>query len=1816
MTRFLAAIASGALAGLLSLGPVVAQDALPERRMLVYPDTDMAGTDLQQLFDTTVSACRNACLADDDCTALTFNTRNNSCFPKSSVTGTAPYDGAYSARLIAVPQAARDLGALRLEEVRQVVTDDRLETARDLAERISWIHPAGDTAPEVLRQVAGSSRQSDPLGALRLVGAVVAATDDTADWAEYADLLLAADPADDSLERTYRRRALPAAINAYLRAGSEAARANALFTMARAFEENGYGEAMIPVLRLAADLSPRRDIADLLTRAQGLYGFSVEDYDVDSSSALPKTCIRLSEPLAKTGVDYGDYVQLPDSAMAVETDGYELCITGGTHGYRYTVTLRAGLPSRSGETLADSHDITFTIPDRDPQVHFPGRGYVLAAGAGAALPVETVNLDRLDLTLFKVTDRNILRAIQREYFGEQVYEWALDEVGTEIGTQIWTGEAELRKEPNQEVTTRLPLDAALAGQSPGVYALRARVPDQEEWEYGPATQWFIVSDLGMTSWSGADGLHAIVRGLSDAGPKPGVELSLLSSANEVLATATTDDQGIASFAAGLLRGTGGMAPALLLARDGDSDMAFLSLTSPAFDLSDRGVAGREAAGAIDVFLATDRGAYRAGETIHLTALARDGVAQAIDGLPVTAILTRPDGVEYARRTLSSGQAGGYDFAFPTTTTAPRGTWRLSVKSDLDAEPLATKTVLVEDFLPERIDADLSLSGDGPMSLVEARELSVDTRYLFGAPGAGLKVYGDYVLRPATTLDARVGYHFGLYDAENDPERFYFDQAETDDAGHVSLPVAFEGYAQEVPMPAQMTVTARVLEGSGRPIERRLTETVLPAEPFLGIRPQFDDVVPEGSDAAFQIIALDPALQPVPMDVVWHLNRVETRYQWYNQWGSWEWESFTTRTEVASGTATLGADPVTVSGAVDWGHYELVVEAADNDRTAASMDFYAGWYVPADPSATPDTLDLSLDADRYAPGDTANLRIVPRYDGTALVSVMSNRLIDMKVVPVTKGENIIPLDVTADWGAGAYVTATVLRPMDLAQGHNPARAIGLDYTAVDPGARALSVAFDTPAKADPRGRFTADLTVTGITPGEQAWVRLAAVDLGILNLTGFTTPDPQAHYFGQRRLGMEIRDLYGRLIDPLQGEMGRVRSGGDAAGGSGFAAPPPTEDLVAWVSAPLPVDGDGHVSASFDIPAFNGTIRLMALGWSATGVGSAQSDLLVRDPVVVTASLPNLLAPGDTAQILLEAVHASGPTGQMQLALTAPGLSLGAEPAPFTLTEGATARFRLPVTATEEGDFPLTVALTTPDGRVLTKQLTLPVRRNTPEVSTTRRFDLAAGATFTLDADAFAGFDPETAHAVISSGALARLDVPGVLSLLDQYPYGCSEQITSKALPLLSLAPVADELGLATQAKVAYRVTTAIDTLLTRQEASGAFRLWPGSDGTPWLDAYVTDFLSRARAAGYAVPDAAYGRALDNLRNQVNFASDFEADTNGGGEALAYQLMVLAREGTASMGDLRYYADVKGADFATPLAAAQLGTALAFYGDQQRADAMFDRAAGKLPPMASAEARLIRADFGTGYRDAAGLLALSSEARSTALDRDALVARLTAHDGPLSTQESAWTLMAASALLQDPTAAGLTVNGDPVGTFTRTLPGTASDTLAIRNTGATSTALTLTTIGVPDGPLDAGGYGYAISRSYYTPEGDEVAPTGARSGERMVVVLTITPYEEAGARLMVTDPLPGGFQIDNPRLLSSGDIAAFDWLDTAQTEMAEFRSDRFFAALDWSSKDSFTLAYVVRAVTPGDYLLPAASVEDMYRPRYRANTAEARITVTE
>ncbi|MGB8624109.1 MAG: PAN domain-containing protein, partial [Paracoccaceae bacterium] len=415
--------------------PAQQQSPVPARHIAVSRDVDFPGGDIRTLFDTSFQACRRACLSDDQCAAFTFNTRSNACFPKRGVNGREPYQGALSATVIPTDPAVLSMAGTRRAEL-GFLDDTDMAAARDLAEALPTRHYVNDWTADALLSSARAARGRGNLtGALSMTGAALTLTDAADQWVEYADLSLAIETDDRGAKRSHAERAMAGSINGYLRTASAPTRANALLVMSRALERLERGRDMIPALRLAQSLAPRDDTAAALEDAIGKYGFRIVEHKVDSDAAEPRICAVFSGDLIPAGTDYAPYVQLPEPGLTVTQDGQQLCVDGVEHGQRYRVTFRKGLPAQSGEALNKDVTLTLYVKDRAPSVRFPGRAYVLPKAGAPAVPIVTVNTDTVNLTLRRVSDRNLLRVMQNDYFGRPLSKWEQDDFGNDIAEE-------------------------------------------------------------------------------------------------------------------------------------------------------------------------------------------------------------------------------------------------------------------------------------------------------------------------------------------------------------------------------------------------------------------------------------------------------------------------------------------------------------------------------------------------------------------------------------------------------------------------------------------------------------------------------------------------------------------------------------------------------------------------------------------------------------------------------------------------------------------------------------------------------------------------------------------------------------------------------------------------------------------------------------------------------------------------------------------------------------------------------------------------------------------------------------------------------------------------------------------------------------------------------------------------------------------------------------------------------------------------------------------------------------------------------------
>ncbi|HYM72941.1 MAG TPA: alpha-2-macroglobulin [Stellaceae bacterium] len=1650
--------------------------------------------------------------------------------------------------------------------------------------------------------------------------------DDGLVWLRLAQAQIASSSPDHAMASAY---------NAYRKSSDPVERGNALFVIARDFDRHDKFKDALGAFEAGLTFAKSDAVSERVAQLKALVAFRVTKVDVEAEADAARACLRFNEPIAGKGsISYGEFVRTtPKLDGIVTARGDTLCLDGLRHGETYQIELLAGFPSAGGEKTLTDFKTNAVIPDRKPSITFAGTGYVLPREGSAGLPVTTVNLNRVKVRILKVNERNLVPSIDAEKLTMSFGSDDVDEVANRTGSLVWQGDMAIGGERNRPVATAIPLKDVLKDKGAGVYlAVVERADVKEGDDTQPATNWVLVSNLGLTAYTGSDGMAVAVRSLADAKPVAGVALRLYAHNNAELGAATTDAEGIARFPGGLLRGKGGDEPFAVMAYGAAGDFNFLEVGRAAFDLSDRGVSGRAAPGPVDAYLYTDRGIYRPGESVHLMALVRDAKADALSGAPLTLRLLRPDGVAVDTKQLTGGDLGAFYQHYALPRDARMGTWQVELKVDPKAAPIGSVEFRVEDFVPPTLKVALT-AGDAPMRPNEPYPVAIIGEYYYGAPGAGLSVQATATIAfDPNPFPGEPDFHFGLADEKYAGDRKDLDVAGTDAEGKANLDVTLTDIP-DLTRPIAATVEVSVFEPSGRAIVQSLTRPIRVRPITIGLRSSSgDEAVPEGEAAKLDIIALDGAGKRVAANGLrWELLRETWQYDWYSQNGMWRHRVQIRDVPIDSGSADIAAgSAAALSRNLPAGRYRWeIVDSATGAQS--SLRFHVGWYVEASLPDVPDKMSATLDKASYQPGETARLFVKAPFAGEAELAIAADNVISLRSFSLPEGGTTLDIPVEGNWGSGVYALVTAYRPPtppaaggDGMSARGPGRAVGLAWLGIDPAPRTLTVSLAAPDVVRPRAPAEVPIKVAGLAPGEEAYVTLAAVDEAVLKLTEFDSPAPDKYFYGKRKLAVELRDLYGRLIDPHANAVGVLRSGGDQFAKRSVAGLPDKSNLVvALFSGIVKLDAGGAATVKFDMPDFNGQVRLMAVALSAKKLGAAGAQMTVRDPVVTQVALPRFLAPGDNARLRVTINNLEGPAGDYTLKLTATGAGGFAAPVERVVRLDAGANFNdgFTLATTTIGNTAIHLELSGPDNLHIARNFTIGVR---PAQSyQLRRFvsQMQPGQSVTLDDASADEFLPGTAEAMLTVSPRPEWDVPGLLRALSRYAYGCLEQTTSRALPLLYV----DEVASLWQADPGFTPAKTIDNAIAHiaelQRSDGSFGVWSDSDDTvPWLDAYAADFLMRAKEHGKTVPDFVLKGVLGWLRDYVRQTHNDDKHL----AALAYAHYVLARAKTDDLGALRYFNDTQMSRLPSQLAKAQLAAALAAYGDAARASAAY--AAALAPPPKRWDG-LRYVDYGSDLRDTAAALAVAagdpaSQARLTQImDR---IAELFAKANRTSTQEQAWLLLAAEAAAKL-TGNNMTVARGSEGPQTSSKPlyyrrplGAGAAALTVANRGTAPVWRTVSITGVVKADLPAESNGYTVSRDVRTPDDRPVDLAKVRQTDLLVVVLKGTRKNAAqAARALVVDLLPAGFEIQTATAVSGDNSNAYSWLKgVSSTAYTEARDDRYIAAVDLPSGTSeFTLAYVVRAVTPGEFKYPALDIEDMYDPETNGRTAMGRLVVS-
>ncbi len=1622
------------------------------------------------------------------------------------------------------------------------------------------------------------------------------------------------------------RKAAQAFYRAHQVVESNEEKAGYLALLAGALSKQYRPKAAILALRESLALHPNDKVQKTLNQLDERHGFRATGVAVDVETDRPEACLQFRGKLGKArNVRYADYVRVEPAVDGdVVPRGNRLCLGGVGFGKSYKVTALKGLPAADGETLPKDISFDVSVGNRTPSVAFKSGTYVLPRAGSAGAPLFTVNVDKVHVKVLRVPERNVIRMLQGGDFLTALSGYGIRSIEEEDGHLLWKGEMDIDATANQRVATAVPVHEIIEKPEPGLYLLLAENAGKEveRWETR-ATQWMVVSDMGLLTMRGEDGLNVFARSLETAKPRPGVTVRLFGRDNGLLGEAKTDESGQARLDPGLLKGEGGRRPRALYAFSDDGDFAFMDMTPPAFDLSDRGVGGRVAPTGMDAFVYSDRGVYRRGETARIMALLRDAAGRAVGDMPLTVRVLRPDDSEAKRFVVRPSGPGGYhvDVAFPET--ARTGKWSIRASVEPEGPVLGRHSVLVEDIVPPTIEAKLT-SDAKRVRVGRPVQATLQADFLYGAPAGGLPTEAEVTILPdEAPYPEHKGYRFGLSEEKAEPKRQTVKVKATNQDGKAALDILLRD-VPDVSRPLKAVIRAGVFEPGGRPVNASLTLPVRQRENAIGVKPAFqDDAVKMDTAAEFDVIVVGPDGASIAGEVEYTLYAENWRYRWFMVGGSWDYKVEVEDAVVAGGklTAAPGNPAYLTTPVLDWGRYRL--EVADMKTGAAtSVRFRAGWFVAPSAGNAPDKLEVVADRKGYSPGETVKLHVKAPFAGEALLAFANTRVLETRSVPVPAEGATVEIPFGDDWGVGVYVLATAFRPD--AEERGPGRAIGVAWLGLDKSNRALDVVVDAPDDIRPRRTVKVPVTVKGGVG--RAHLTLAAVDEGVLQLTGFKTPDPVGHLMGKRKLGVAVRDLYGRLIDGKAKRRGAIRSGGGDPRLGGRGAPPVDARIVALFSGVVETDIEGRAEVSLDVPDFAGRLRLMAVAYDEVSVGAGEDAMLVRDPLVAQISTPRYLAPGDESRITLSLRNLTAPEGEYKAAIAfeGPVETTGEGAVAKTLKPGEAVVASLAVKATGVGVAKARIAIEGPDGFKREMERALAVRPAQFRVTRALAKHMAPGEALAYSSALKAEFLPGTASATLAFSPRPALDVKGILKRLDRYPYGCLEQTTSRALPLVYLDDVAEAWeSAAPEPGADARVQNAVYRVFDMQTSEGGFSLWGGDDREElWLGAFAMDFLVQAKAKGYAVPEFSYARALERLGDATRRGAATNDETAVGA---AYAFHVLARAGLGDVARLRYFADTYKGKMPTTLAAAQTGAALLMHGEGERGREYFDHARALLEHPLSE-----RGDYGTRLRDAAALVALLAEAQKAGAawagghlaDVVPTMADLQASETYLSTQEMAWLTLAAKALAEPGAKMRLAI-GKVKGKARKTplylTPELSAKPVTYKNVGAGPIWHSATVEGVPAKPEPAMGEGFAIERSLHTLDGKPVDLANAPQNALLVAVIKGKATTGLNHQALVVDLLPAGLEIENARLSHGRAAKEIGWLPKlSKARHEEFRDDRYIAALDLDGGEGerkFALAYLVRAVTPGSYALPAVLVEDMYKPRYRARSDMGRMTVT-
>ena len=1585
-----------------------------------------------------------------------------------------------------------------------------------------------------------------------------------------------------------------------------------------------------------------------------------------NSGASPSIELTFSDPLDPNQETDGLFMmQGVDFEVSIEDNLVKLIPRQVVVGERQ-LEIFAGLKNYAGFKLGKTEMVTLSLQAEKPSIRFIGKGNIVPATDGLVIPFEAVNLNAVGIRIVKIFAGNYHQFFQvnnlDEYnslknVGRPVYRGVLPLSGVHpVVLNKWCAYSLnisdlIKVEPGAiyqiQLSMRPEFSLYPCSDDAQVKSVKRKgdTKDDQEWlsasyldesenwnEYeGNQYDWqnrdnpcylyyfinhrntaknVIASNIGLLAKRGLDNqLLVVATNLLTAQPQSGTEISVFDYQSQVIATGQT--------------GTGGMValtldrtPFLVVAKNG-SDIGYLKISDEAsLQLSRFDVGGNEVQKGLKGFLYGERGVWRPGDSLFVSLIIEDKIKKLAPDHPVIFELYTP--TEQLERKIVLPLNGNITtLKTATKVDAPTGNWRLVAKVG-GAE--FTKRIRIETVKPNR----LKMLFNTKLEQLQAgsnNQATLNAKWLHGAPGSSMKGKVEMLLKKGkTSFPKFMNYTFDSQVVKfESAEQTIFD-GKLNENGDVAFPINM-GALTNAPGKLEAVFTTRVFEPGGDFSISQFNKSVSPFPKYVGMRFPDEDkansMLSCGKDNDLELVVVNPEgnLSESSIDITAY--KINWRWWWdaaEDYLGNYvtqeEYKPFLVKKlTTSSGKAILKFNIANK----DWGRYLFIAKLPDGHSVSRTV--YVDW--PYGSSAGQNggatMLSFSADKEKYKVGEDITVSFPSSKDGKALVSIENgSSILDKFWVETVAGQTKVSFKAKPEMAPNIYLYITYLQPHGQTVNDRPIRLYGVVSINVENPDTHIVPVIKVPDELRSQQPFTVEVSEA---KGMAMNYTLAIVDEGLLDLTGYKTPNPWDSFFAREALGVKTWDLY----DYVLGAYGGVLEKLFAIGGSDQLPDPSKQKAqrfkpVVRFLGPFSLGRNEKQKHTIILPQYTGSVRFMVIGASNNAYGSAEKAVPVRDPLMILATVPRVIGINETIELPVSVFAQDPSIKNVEISVSPNSLlsvngsdklsvsfaAIGEKDVLFSLKSGIeTGKGTIVVTAhsgNEKATYSVEVDIRNPNPMMVASQTVL------VNTSQSKEFALQPfGA-------------PGTGSTILEISGSLPMNLGKRLDYLIDYPHGCIEQTVSAAFSQLYINQFIN-LDSKQKTEAESNIRAGIDKLRKFQLADGSFTYWPG-DNYPslWGTSWAGNFMIEAENLGFVIPGDLKKRWLNYQKNAANY---WRKDFNNRGQVLdqAYRLYTLALANAPAIGAMNRLRETPN----LPLEARwKLAAAYVMASRPEVAEQLVDMT--KLEPT---EYQSEGMTFGSSLRDRAILLETLTlmKKKTEAFGVAKAISAALCNDQWMSTQTTANCLLAMSRFAgknSNPDSRykfRLTANGksediviDKV-TFTRELPEFDGKLpVKVENLSGSDLYITIIQKGIPlTVEVPAKQNGLKLDVAYLTSDGKPVNIANLPKGTDFNAIVRVKNigFVEVD-NLALTQVFPSGWEIINERLFGGQVGSQFNYRD--------IRDDRVLTYFSLKMNEQKEFKVKLNATYSGTYFLPPVQCEAMYNNAVSANNSGMKMVV--